>query len=318
MSLALPLALFVFLASAFFLVKSSEWVIKNSVELSKLLGISTFAIGFILISVSTSLPELSVAIFSSLKNVPSLSVGNVLGANLTVLTLILGLCAIIGSKIVLKKKEFEGLIELLFITSIVTVLIFFTSSLSIGHGLILFALFAFLLHRLYKRGKIGKAVFDGAAKARGWKAGTKLLISIAVLLAAAHFLVESAVSIAGELAIAPAVIGATAVALSTTLPELTVELRAIKSKQYALAMGDLFGSAVTNITLVLGTLSILNPREINTVALVTVVPFLFITIFAVWFLFSKKGKIDTREGMVLVGIYALYLLAEFGILPIFG
>jgi len=308
----------IFIGGAFFLVESSEWVIENSIKLSRLWGISTFTIGFILISVSTSLPELSVAIFSSLRNVPALSVGTVLGSNLTDLTLILGICAIIGSQIVVKKKEFRGLIELLFITSIVTVLIFFTSSLTIGHGIVLLALFAFLLLRLYNRGKISKKVFDGAAKAKGWRAGLKLIASIALLLFAAHFVVESAIDIAEIMAVPTAVIGATAVALSTSLPELTVELKAIKKKEYALAMGDLFGSAVTNITLVLGVTSLLNPGEINISSLVSVVPFLLITTFAIWYLFTKKGKISKREGLVLVAIYFLYLLAEFGILPIFG
>ncbi len=318
MVLEISLALVSFIVSAFFLVKSSELVIKNSVMLSRLFGISTFAIGFILVSVSTSLPELSVAIFSGINNVPALSVGTVLGSNLSDLTLILGICAIIGGKIVIKKKEFEGLIELLFITSIVTVLIFFTSTLSIGHGIILLSLFAFLLHRLYKRGKISKSIFNGSTQSKSWLAAIKLITGIAILLASAHFLVESAITIAYWLLVPPAVIGATAVALSTSLPELTVELRAIRKKQYALAMGDLFGSAVTNITLVLGITSLLNPRQINVSSLASIVPFLFITIFAVWFLFSKKGKIDTREGFVLIIIYVLYILAESGILPIFG
>lgn len=301
----------VLLASLVVLAKSGGWVVEHSVRLSRLLGVSTFAIGFILVSVSTSLPELGVAIFSSIQGIPGLSAGDVLGANLTDLTLILGLCAIFGGTIYLKKKELMGLVELLFITSLVTVLIFRSAQLQPFTGFVLLGLFAFLLIRLYKRGRIPRRVFDGVQeKRRG--AFLNLMGSLALLLSASYLLVSSARSITFAFNLAPTLVGATVVALGTTLPELTVELRAVKSKQYALALGDLFGSAVTNFTLVLGTLSVINIGEpkITVAPLLELLPIFFVTLFFIWFTLSRQGKITKRDGFILCGLYLLFLAEE--------
>jgi len=309
----------VLLGSLFVLTKSGGWVVEHSVRLSRLLGVSTFSIGFILVSVSTSLPELGVAIFSTAQSIPGLSAGDVLGANLTDLTLILGLCAIFGGTIYLKKKELMGLIELLFITSLVTVLIFRSAQLLPFTGLVLLALFAFLLFRLYKRGRVPQEVFDGVKEKRTG-AFLRLAGSLVLLLGASYFLVSSARSITLALNMAPTLVGATVVALGTTLPELTVELRAVRKKQYALALGDLFGSAVTNFTLVLGTLSIINigaPR-IEVKPLLGLLPIFFMTLFFIWFTLSKQGKITKRDGFVLCGLYALFLVEELGLPALMG
>lgn len=309
----------ILLASLVVLAKSGGWVVEHSVRLSRLFGISTFAIGFILISISTSLPELGVAIFSTFQGVPGLSVGDVLGANLTDLTLILGLCAIFGGTIYLKKKELMDLIELLFITSLVTVMIFQNAQLSPLMGWVLLALFAFLLIRLYKKGKIPQEVFDGIKEKRTG-AFLRLIGSLILLLSASYFLVLSASSIAFSLNLAPTFIGATVVALGTTLPELTVELRAVRSKQYALALGDLFGSAVTNLTLVLGTLSVINTGrpKIELGPLVGILPIFFVTLFFIWYTLSKKGKISKAEGFILIGFYVLFLIQELELLALLG
>ena len=304
----------VFIAAAAVLVKSSEWVVTHSTRLSSLLGISPFAIGFILISIATSLPELAVVVFSSARGVPGMGLGGIMGSNLTDLTLILGLVAIIGGPIILKRKELLGLVELLFITSLVTVIIFQYGQLTPFFGAILLLLFGYLLLTLYNKGKIPREVFDGV-KEKKVEASIKLFGSIALLLLAAHFIVGSATIIAEELSISATLIGATLIALSTSLPELAVELRAVKSKQYALALGDLFGSAVTNITLVLGTLCIVNPTtRIELTPLIGIVPIFFVTLFFIWYSLSKQGKISKAEGFILIGLYALFLVQELGLM----
>lgn len=302
----------IFLISALLLIKSSEWVVTESIRASRLFGISTFAIGFIIISISTSLPELSVAIFSTLEKAPSLSVGNLFGANLTDLTLILGLCAIVGGQLILKRRDLEGLLELLFVVSLVTLLILYNPQPSLLTGIVLLALFGLLLARLYGKGRIPRELFDGTHEKKGAALG-KLFIGIITLLISAHFLVDSSLEISQSLNLSPTLFGATAVALSTTLPELTVELRAIRKKDYALALGDLFGSAVTNITLILGILMLGNIKiqQVDIKPLFGIFPFLFLTIFVLWYFLSKKRALDRSHGVILVAIYIIYLLEEF-------
>jgi len=307
--------LIVFLVAAAALIKSSEWIVKHSTHLSHLLGISTFAVGFIIISIATSLPELAVAIFSVLNNTPGLSVGGIMGSNVTDLTLILGIVAIVGGPLLLKKKELMNLVELLFFTSLITVLIFFQfSQLTFFHGIILLGLFGYLLINLFNQGKISREA-PKDIKEKTPIAFAKLGGSIALLLIAAHFMVESATVIAFEAGVSQSLIGVTLIALSTSLPELAIELRAVKSKQYALALGDLFGSAVTNITLVLGTLAILNPGStpIDMKPVIGVFPIFFITLFFIWYSLSRKEKISRTTGVILVGLYALFLIQELNL-----
>ncbi|OYT56383.1 MAG: hypothetical protein B6U68_03465 [Candidatus Aenigmarchaeota archaeon ex4484_14] len=258
----------VFLVSALVLYKSSDSVIKYGIELSEVLRISTFALGFIFISVATSLPELSVALFSGVWGEPGLSVGNVLGANFTDLTLVLGLVTIFGGTIYLKKKDILSLVELLFISSLVALFIFQRGELSVIHGLLLLGLFGF-------------------------------------------FVVKSAIEIAHFFSLTSTLVGATLVALGTTLPELSVEIKAIKNRQYSLAMGDLFGSCVTNITLVLGVTSILSPVPINIESIISLMPFLMAAVVTVWYLLSREGKITKHEGFILLILYLLFIIERF-------
>ncbi len=303
----------VFLVSALVLYKSSDSVIKYGIELSEVMRISTFALGFIFISVATSLPELSVALFSGVWGEPGLSVGNVLGANFTDLTLVLGLVTIFGGTIYLKKKDILSLVELLFISSLVALFIFQRGELSVIHGLLLLGLFGFLLVKLYKEGHVSEKAFDDkkSKKRDRYPLFVKFLLSIGLLLLSADFVVKSAIEIAHFFSLTSTLVGATLVALGTTLPELSVEIKAIKNRQYSLAMGDLFGSCVTNITLVLGVTSILSPVPINIESIISLMPFLMAAVVTVWYLLSREGKITKHEGFILLILYLLFIIERF-------
>ncbi|MFH1978156.1 MAG: sodium:calcium antiporter [Candidatus Aenigmatarchaeota archaeon] len=312
--------IFVILTFAFSLVllaKSSGYVIKYGLVISKILGVSTFVIGFLLVSVVTSLPELLVTIFSVIQNEPNLAVGNILGSNLIDLTIVAGLVVIFGGTVYMKKKETISLIELLFIVSILMLFIFQTGSLTQVHGLILIILFGFLMVRLYKHGRVSKELYDGHEE-RHLYVWLKFLGSLAVLIAAAHFLVESSLWIADYFLLSATLVGVTLVAMGTSIPELSVEIRAVKAKQYSFAMGDLFGSAITNSTLVLGTLSLLSPTTVNIVPLAGLMPFLMISILFLWYLFSTKRKITRYEAGILLGIYVAYIFTTFIIEELLG
>ena len=146
----------------------------------------------------------------------------------------------------------------------------------------------------------------------------KFIISVSILLVSSRLMVYSALEITDALLLTPTFVGVILVSLGTTLPELSVELRAVKQKEYALAMGDLFGSSVTNVTLVLGVASILNPVNIDVTPLFTLLPFLFGGILIAWYSFSRYGKIDRRTGIILLALYFVFLLEELGLISLFG
>ncbi|MBU0530213.1 MAG: calcium/sodium antiporter [Candidatus Aenigmatarchaeota archaeon] len=307
----------------FLMYKSSAWVIKYSLTISRVLGISSFVIGFILVSVITSLPELFVSIFAVWQNEPNLAVGTILGSNMSDITLVIGMVAIFAGTIHMKKKETLHLIELLFITSLITIFIFQTGSLTQIHGLILLALFGFLMHRLYKKGRVSKEVYQDEEKTKLPQLLGKFLTSIAILIISSRLVVDSALAMADYFLVATSFIGLTLVAFGTSLPELSVELRAVKRKEYSFAMGDLFGSAITNITLVLGVMSLISPTTINVISLTSLMPYMLVAIMFIWYVFSSKKKITRFEGLVLIMIYMLFIFTTFfmnelGLVNVFG
>jgi len=309
----LYIILTIFTASFLVLYKSSEWVLKYSLILSRKLKISTLVFGFIIVALSTSLPELMIAIFSSISGEVGLSVGNLLGANFFNLTIVLGISALSYKIISLTKKDEGDLIELLFLSTLVTLLIFQGEQLSRVHGMILLVLFGMLVSKLYKGGRI-RSEFYGNASEPKRKLVLLFLISIILLLVSAHLMVKSALELADYLALATTFVGMTITSIGTTLPELSVQLRAIKNKEYGLAMGDLLGSCVVNLTLILGMLSIISPMKIKTSPLLLLLPFLFIAIFVVWYAITYKKKITRFEGAILIFLYVLFILEAFNIL----
>ncbi len=304
---------FVFIASAIILFKSSKYVVEHALLLSKAFGISTLAIGFIVLSVSTSLPELMVAIFSAFENAPALAIGDIFGANLADLALVLPLCLIFGGAVYLKKHEVDNLIELLLIATVISLFIFSSGSVNFSYGVVCIVLFAFLIIRLYKRGKVPTG-FSNNVSHNKKKLVAAFAASVLLLLLSSKFMVDSAIQITSILLIPQTIFGATAVAIGTTLPELSVEIRAIKKKEYALAMGDLFGSAVTNITLVLGTLAILSPSKINTLPLLAPVLLTFAAAIFIWAVLRKKGAISKKSAFFLLAIYAIFLILSLELL----
>lgn len=288
---------------------SSKWVVKYSIILAKLIGISTFVFSFILVAFSTSLPELSVALASTYNHTPGLSVGDIIGSNFTDLALILGVCAMMYGAIHLKKKQSLELIELLFISFLVLLLLFTTNSLTQIHGVVLIGLFAVLMKKMYGEGHLRKGLFEHLGRSTAWTM-IKFVLSVGMLLFAAEIFVISSLDIVDVLGVSATLIGATLVALGTSIPELSFELTALKQKKYEMAMGDLFGSAVTNITLVLGTLSIMNPGKIDVGPLVVIVPFMFVAVMIIWYGLAKKKMITREMGFGLILLYLAYLLTQ--------
>ncbi len=307
----------IFIVSSLVLYKSSEWVLRYSLILSRELRISTVVFGFIMVAVSTSLPELTVALFSVVSGDVSLSVGNLLGSNLLNLTLVMGISVLAYKVVYLNKKEEADLVELLFLSTLVTLLIFQSQSLSIIHGVILLTLFGLLFSKLYRGGRIKRKFYETKKKEKTLskkKAVMYFSISVLFLLVSSHFLVNSALEIASVFALSTTFIGMTITSIGTTLPELSVQLRAIKNKEYGLAIGDLLGSCVVNLTLVLGILSILSPVAVEARCLIKLLPFLFIAIFVVWYAIANKKKVTRFEGAILIILYLLFILESFGII----
>ncbi len=274
------------------------------------------AAGFILLSVITSLPELSVSIVASLGGEGGLSVGNVLGSNVANLTIILGLSILIARKtITLKGQSNKELVQFLFISSMIPLFIVQRGSLGPVLGIVLLILFAYFgvtvsrktepttLEETPQQQKEEKMTF----------VGIKFLIGVALIILLSKFAVDSSIEIADFVGLPTSIIGATIIGLGTSLPELATTIQALKQGLVSMALGNLLGSCITNITLILGVSSLLSFSEVNVVAVQSIMFYVLLSSLSVWYMVSSAERLTRKSAIFLCLIYAVFILQQVGV-----
>jgi cation:H+ antiporter len=326
----------------FFLVLNfaSNIAINNAVKVATVTRLGKTAVGFSIIAFSTSLPELTVAVIASLTGGAALSVGNVLGSNIANISLIVGLAAVLVyfRSLHRRKKNFKpqaadcnilpafARSELsninfgLFISSIIPIVLIFVSAAAWIIGLALIAIFFGYMYQISKirlpQENTGEVITEEKGNAKKY-----LILTIASALGvvvSAYFIVESSVAIAQAAGLSQQVIGATIIAIGTSLPELTLDLKAILRGHSSLAFGDIIGSSFVNITLILG-ISLFVPALVGSGAIFSsnifqnLVLFSIITNLIFWY-FLSRGQIGKKEGSVFLLIYILFIITIIGAL----
>jgi cation:H+ antiporter len=294
----------------------SDRIIRYVLVISKAIGLSQMAAGFILLSVITSLPELSVSIVASLGGEGGLSVGNVLGSNVANLTIILGLSILIARKtITLKGQSNKELVQFLFISSMIPLFIVQRGSLGPVLGIVLLILFAYFgvtvsrktdpttLEETPQQQKEEKMTF----------VGIKFLIGVALIILLSKFAVDSSIEIADFVGLPTSIIGATIIGLGTSLPELATTIQALKQGLVSMALGNLLGSCITNITLILGVSSLLSSSEVNVVAVQSIMFYVLLSSLSVWYMVSSAERLTRKSAIFLCLIYAVFILQQVGV-----
>lgn len=305
----------IFLASAV-LVKAADLAIKNLSKIATILRWSEFIISFLLVAVATSLPEIFVAITSSVHQSPTLSLGNVFGANIINLTLILGLIAILGRGLKVEDSSF-GPKNIVYIglIAIYPAILALDGVVSRFDGIALLLLFSiysiFSVIRGKKFDKISE-IYNGSSKKGLVKYIIYFSFGIILLIISAEVIVRLAQILAINLHLPLILIGLILVSLGTTLPELTFGLRAVIKKHKEMSLGTCLGTIVTNSTLALGLAAIIYPiRIINFSVFLLIALFLLLAIVLFFTLFCSRSKLSWQEGMVLIIFYFVFLIVQF-------
>ncbi len=302
----------ILITSLVVLIFSSEKAVNYILKISKLFKLSGMAAGFIIMSVSTSLPEVVVSIISALKGESQIAVGNVLGSNIANMTIILGLAVLISRKRNLKfrKSVFDNLIRFLFISSIIPLFIFQSGGVTYLLGIILLILFVFFSVKTPT--KVSVKEITTMRKRDKTVIILKFIAAISLVVISSDFLVDSAAKLAINLGIPSSVIGATIIALGTSLPELATSTQAFRKRLYDIGLGDVIGSCITNLTLVLGTTSLINPIKLNLISFTSLILFAIMSSMITWYFVSTGRRIDRGEAILLIAIYLLFILQELG------
>ncbi|MDD5340787.1 MAG: sodium:calcium antiporter [Candidatus ainarchaeum sp.] len=304
--------------SVIILARSSGVVVDNAVKLSQFFRISQIAIGFLLIAVSTSLPELSVSVVSSTMKEGAIAAGNVFGSNIANILLVLGLGAFIyGVRISTSNLKDIGLVLLL--TTVLSLYMVFSSSvqhaaLGFVEGIVLLGIFLVYAWHTVRKGKAESSDGNGkVTKPEALKAFLLFGVGIIVVIVSSGFVVDSAVTLARLMGLAESFIGATIIALGTSLPEMSVDLQAIRKKRYGLALGDAIGSNMANITLVLGAAAVIHPITVTIPVFIAALLFAVIANMALLYAAAVNKGLRRLGGALFLLLYVVYVIVIFAL-----
>jgi cation:H+ antiporter len=310
----------ILLASIIIVVIASDVTINNAVKVSKVTGFGQTTVGFILVGFATSLPELSVAIFGFGSEKIGVSIGNILGSNITNIALILGICFLVVTVKCpryqclypsMAKEEIGNLYFGLFIASLVPLTLLYLGQASQFVGVFLLAIFVFYMIQLSRVKRPRDQGSLGAERGRLRHYTSLALVGAVVVIASAFFIVDSASFIAVSAGVPPVVIGATIVAFGTGIPELATSISSARKGHFNLALGNIVGSCFINITFILGGALIVSPLTVHIAAFSNLAIFSLITNLFLWYFLSDE-RMSWREGVLLLILYIVFLIVSFG------
>ena len=286
----------------------ATWLTNGSVAIAKKLRISEYIIGMTIVAVGTSLPELTVSTASALAGNADIAIGNVVGSNIFNVLAVLGVCALIASiPFSRNNTRFDAPITVL-ITLIFTALLF-DGALSRWEGLLLLALYVGVMIFSFLKNRENSEEVTTEEKFVWWRSGGMLVLGIAGLIYGANLTLNASIDIARALGVSEAVIAITILAGGTSLPELAASVVAACKGHSALALGNVLGSNIANILLILGTCSTITPLAMSDI---TMIDLLVMNGAVLAVLFSaiviRRQRISRLEGALYLIAYISYII----------
>jgi cation:H+ antiporter len=302
--------LLLFFLGLVFLIVGAELLVRGASKLAGAAGISPLIIGLTVVAFGTSSPELAVSIKSSWSGQSAVALGNIVGSNIFNVLFILGISALI-IPLRVSKQLIRFDVPLMIGLSVAVLLLGLNGSLGRLDGIILLiALFSYLFF-LYrqKREEPGEVVNETSpGDRRNWLNVVLIVIGLLLLVAGSRFLVDAAVEIARNFGLNELVIGLTLVAAGTSLPEVVTSLVAAWKGERDIAVGNVIGSNIFNLSCVLGITVLVAPEGIATgpeVLGIDLPVMIAVSLFCLP-LFFTGAIIDRVEGLMLFGFYIAY------------
>ena len=314
------------LIGAYFLLKGSEWVTDSSNTVASKLGTSNIAIGLIFVSIMLSLPELLVALSALIKDHEQISVGVSLGSVIVNLGLVLGITVFFKTIRVPKHVVTRDGVFMLVATLVVSLIALEDFEITSRDGLIFILLFIAYIINVYAQEKqlaskekkreineLSKTliIFGKLHNFAVVKNGFHIFIIGGILLiVGSEIFTRGLIDLSILLSISDALLGVTLGALGPSLPNLVVAIQASRKGFDELAVSQSIGSNIFTLFVTLGIIAIAQPIVLpEKFGLVTAPALILITVVA--FVFLLRGKIGKHEGLILLGLYVLSILAEF-------
>ena len=293
------------------LIKGADFFVEGSSDVARLFKIPSVVIGLTIVAAGTSAPEAAVSITAGLAGSNDIALNNVIGSNVFNLLVVVGTCAAIKvftADEIIFKRDLPICIGL---TALLTIFLF-DGSLGLVDGIVLLVLFVSYIAMtvvIALKGRDKNQPEEEAKKQRKWWLS---LIFIAGGLAGVIFggdlVVDSASKIAVNLGMSEALVGLTIVAVGTSLPELVTSATAARKGDSGMALGNVVGSNIFNILLILGSSSVLSPIGTNPNTMVDILFCLGVTIFTFVAIALCKKKVNRPVGIAMILLYIAYMI----------
>ena len=323
-------------------LKGADWLTDGAVNIATRFGVSQMVIGLTIVAMGTSMPEFCVSMVSALKGTPDLAVGNVVGSN-TLNTLLIVGCSALVAPIMVKRSSVKRDIPFAVVASLLMLLFCLDGAIGRVDAAVLFAGFSLFMFVTLKYAKTtegpaaavatsGAATTTGISEASTSQAssseasssetsaseasqasGTSMLNAIVMLvvgllclIAGSNMFVDNASFVASSLGVSDAVIGLTIVAGGTSMPELATSMVSAKKGNSDIAIGNVIGSNVFNILMIIGITGLVKPMHIAGITTLDLIMMLA-SMLLMWFFCRTTYKVKRWEGAVLTIIYLAYL-----------
>ena len=304
----------------------AEWLVKGSSNLSRALGIRPLIIGLTVVAFGTSSPELAVSLTASIKESSEIAIGNIIGSNIANIGLVLGITAMIFP-LKVERNIIKNELPLMIAISVVFYLMAMDKKIGFIDGSFLFTgIILFTGYHIYRTIKSNSRSYNltsgtdmaGFADKQSLTRRKNLLLNIlfiaiglAGLLIGAHLLVKGAIFIAGRCGISEMAIGLTAVAFGTSIPEMATSVVSAFRKEAELCVGNIIGSNIFNILMVIGSVALIRPLNVTQETLFFELPAMLLFSAVLIPMMMGTWAINRIKGFVLVFGYCAFVVLLF-------
>lgn len=294
------------------LIFGANWLVDGASSLARKNNISNLVIGLTVVAFGTSAPELVVNSVASANGLSDIVMANIIGSNNFNLFIILGIAGLVYPITVQSSTAWREIPISLIITAVLFLLAndFFLnpdSEISRIDGVLLFAAFIFFLYYVFKQIKTEDIEITTYQESSNYRIWGLISIGLAGLIIGGKLVVDNSIDIATDLGVSQKIIGLTIIAAGTSLPELVTSIVAALKKNSDLAIGNVIGSNIFNILLILSISSLINPVSFNPNFNQDIIILFGGTIFLILAMFTgKRKKLDRWEAFILLAFYLIY------------
>lgn len=287
------------------LIKGADFFVEASSSIARVLRVPSIIIGLTIVAFGTSAPELAVSTTASLAGNNEIAVGNVIGSNIFNLLVVLGACGAIRPFAVRLRWDFAASIG---VGAVLLIMIFRDLYVSRIDALLLLGLFILFMVLTVRDALMNRTSSQEEFEVLSpLRSAVYIIGGLAAIVWGGDLVVDSASQIALSFGLSQTLVGLTVVALGTSLPELVTSIVASRKGENGLALGNVIGSNIFNILMVLGLSAAVSPIKVNSFAVIDAGCLVIFSVIT-WFLCRSKGRISRPEGLTMLGIYTAYLV----------